>query len=180
VLVEAAVDRTGSVSGVTVLRTTPPFDEVVTTAVRGWRFSPGEVVQADGTRGPAATRVLVAAILRPPTLLNGPTVGEPPRDVKAPSEQVPFPIAIAMPPFPPLAIAGGVVMLEVDVRPDGSVGKAVVVRSGPGFDGAAMDAIAQWRFTPPRLGGRIVPSVAYVVFAFSQPIIVPSQENRGR
>jgi TonB family protein len=180
VLVEAAVDLTGSVSGVTVLRTTPPFDEAVIAAVHGWRFSPAEVVRADGTRGATGTSVLVAAILRPPTLLNGPTAGEPPTDVKVPSERVPFPTGISVPPFPPLALAGGVVMLEVDVRPDGSVGRAVVTRSGPGFDSAAIDAIRRWTFRPARLGGTAVSSVAYVIFGFSQPIIVLSPENQRR
>ena len=173
VLVEAAVDRTGSVSGVKVLRTTPPFDDAVTGAVRGWRFSPAEVDGADGTRGSVETSVLVAVILRPPTLLNGPTIGELPKDVAPPSDHVPFPIAISVPWYPPLALAGGVVMLEVQVRPEGSVSKAAVIRSGPGFDSAAIDAIRQWTFRPARLGGSPVSSVAYVVFGFSQPIIVP-------
>jgi TonB family protein len=180
VLIEAAVDRTGSISGTTVLRTTQPFEGLVTEAMRGWRFSPAEGTRPDGTKGPIDTKVLVAAVFRPPTLMDGPGIGESPRDVAPPSAQVPFPIAIVVPPFPPLALAGGVVMLEVDVRPDGLPGKALVIRSGPGLDGAATEAVGQWRFRPARLGGSAAPSVAYVIFTFSQPIIISPAERRDR
>ena len=181
VVVEASVDRAGSVSRLTLLRTTPPFGDLVTAAVRSWRFSPAEGPRPDGTTGPVESTVLVAAVFRPPSLVNGPRVGEGPREVAAPSGQAPFPTTISTPAFPPLAVAGGVVMVEVEVEPDGLPGKAQVIRAGPGgFDSAAIDAVRQWRFRTPGSGARAVPSVAYVIFGFSQPVLAPSEKRQNR
>ena len=180
VLLEATVDRTGRIIGITTLRTTPSFEELVTETMRGWRFSPAAGERPDGTFGPIDSRVLVAALFRPPTLMDGPAVGELPRDTVVASEQVPFPVAAPLPPFPPTALAGGVVILEVEIGRDGSVARARVVRAGPGgFDAASTDTIRQWKFRPARLRGTPVASVAYVIFGFSQPIII-TEPNRRR
>src|SRR5713101_6573288 len=42
VFLELTVSDAGSVSGVKVLRTTPPYTDVVTAAVHGWFFRPAE------------------------------------------------------------------------------------------------------------------------------------------
>src|SRR6478609_6563221 len=73
VVVELAVTAAGSVSGATILRATPPFTDAVVGAVQGWRFDPAR--DTDDPKEPlhdVASTVLVAAIFRPPTMLNGP------------------------------------------------------------------------------------------------------------
>lgn len=173
VLIEVTVSRGGQVSQLANLRTTPPFTDLVLDVVRGWTFRPAEQAQEDGTVDAVESKVLVAAMFRPPTLLNTPGVGEVPRDVGSPSEEVPFPTAIAEPFYPPGALGERVVLLEVEVRADGTVRGLRVVRSGAGFDQTATDALAQWRFRPARRNGEAIAAFAYVIFGFQQPVTTP-------
>lgn len=51
----------------------------------------------------------------------------------------------------------GVVILEVRIGKDGSVERAVVLRSiDPSLDSAALEAVRQWRYSPTRFNGRLV------------------------
>jgi TonB family protein len=180
VIVEASVNDVGSVGSVTVLRSSPPFDELVIAAVRGWRFSPAEETRPDGTRVPVVWPVIVAAVSRPPTLYNGPGIGEPPRDVASATDRVPFPVSIVVPSFPPLALEGGAVVLEAEIQPSGVPAKIRVARSGPGFDAAAVEALGQWRFRPARTGSSDGNSPAYVIMGFSQPVLSDPRGRPGR
>lgn len=68
----------------------------------------------------------------------------------------PTKIVHASPVYPPIAQAAkvqGVVILEVRIEPDGTVGDARVLRSIPLLDQAALDAVQQWRYTPPLING---------------------------
>ena len=177
VFLEARVDEQGGVHEVTVLRATPPFTEPVVSAVRSWRLtpaeddwyaSPGEGLHVHEPRA-VASAVLVAAVFRGPTL-NAPTLGESPRDVAVPSGESPFPISTAIPPYPPNALADGVVLTEVRVGFDGRVEAVRVVRSAPPFDDASVKAARGWVFRPGRVRGRLVTTLAYIVFAFRQPV----------
>jgi TonB family protein len=177
VFVELGVDANGRMISVTPLRTTPPFSDLVLRAVSAWAFVPAEEVQptepargdAPPARVPVASKILVAALFRPPTL-NTPTFGEVPRDVAAASEDVALPVATVAPPYPPTAVNGGIVLLEASVDPGGRVDGAMVLRSAPPFDGAARDALMQWRFRPARWRGRPVRALVYVIFGFAVPI----------
>jgi TonB family protein len=51
------------------------------------------------------------------------------------------------------AKAKGVVLLEVTIAADGSVSNALVLRSIPMLDQAAIDALMQWKFQPTWLNG---------------------------
>src|SRR5262245_25058070 len=42
VFLELTIDETGAVVAVAPLRTTPPFTDLITALVRGWRFAPAE------------------------------------------------------------------------------------------------------------------------------------------
>lgn len=66
------------------------------------------------------------------------------------------------------ALAGirGVVILELTIGPDGTVRDARVLRSIPLLDGAALDAVRQWRFTPTLLNGRAVPVIVTAAVPF--------------
>lgn len=170
VLVEISVTRAGEVRSVTPLRTTPPFTPAVVDAVGVWRFIPAEAARSVTLRERVDSKVLVAAVFRPPTLLNAPVLGEPPKDVATASAEIPFPTATTVPSFPPRALAGGIVLVEVRVDPSGRVTDAAVIRSAPSFDEPALDAARQWTFRPARIDGVAVNSSAYVIFAFRQPV----------
>ena len=114
--------------------------------------------------------MFVGAVFLPPSL-NAPTLGEPPKDLAAPSSPgTPFPIATTRPMYPLRAVAGGVVLVEAMVGAMGDVEEAKVLSSAPGFDQAALDAARQWKFTPSRVRGSNVPSYVYLVFGFAQPV----------
>jgi TonB family protein len=63
-----------------------------------------------------------------------------------------------------------VVIVELAIDESGAVKGARVVRSGGGFDSAAVDAARQWQFRPAQRAGTPVPSYAYIVFGFRQPV----------
>jgi TonB family protein len=177
VILELTVDAAGRVTAVAPLRTTPPFADSLAEAARAWQFTPAEELAASDTgraestplRAAVASKVLVAGVYRPPAL-NTPTLGEAPRDVAPASDDVPLPVSIVAPPYPPTALNGGVVLLEAQIGADGAVTSATVVRSAPPFDAAAHAALLQWRFRPARWRGRAVASIAYAIFGFAVPI----------
>src|SRR3954453_2860434 len=76
VWLEVDVDRGGRVAAVTTLRATPPFDALLAGAGRGWRFAAATDAAPDARGGgsdapPRAaveSKVLVAELVRPPTL----------------------------------------------------------------------------------------------------------------
>jgi TonB family protein len=120
--------------------------------------------------------VFVAGIFRPPTL-NAPTLGERPRDVAAPSNETPFPLMTATPRYPPLARDNGIVLVEARVDTGGGVADANVIQSARPFDEPALDAARQWTFRPARLRGTSMATLAYIAFAFRQPVTVPLRRD---
>jgi Gram-negative bacterial TonB protein C-terminal len=173
VLMEAWIDQSGRPIRTTILRTTPPYDQAVTAAVMQWEFDAARASQPDGTVASVPSKVLVAAVYRPPTFPDGATLGQPPEDLSGPSADVAYPSTIAIPPYPPLALAGSVVMFELEIDERGSVSRLRPISSDPGFDSAAMDAIWSWKFRAPAMGGRPVRSTAYVIFGFCAPQMTP-------
>jgi TonB family protein len=176
---ELTVSSSGAVSAVRTLRATPPFTDALSNPVRGWQFLPAEedVAPEPGKpvdpnqRGPVESKVLVAGMFGPPTL-NTPTLGEPPKDVASPSNETPAPLATVMPLYPPLARENGIVLVEVRVDAGGRAADVKVIRSAPPFDEPARDAALRWTFRPARVRETPVATVAYIVFAFRQPITV--------
>ena len=71
-LVEARVDPTGHVVGVTSLRSSPPFDEVAMDAARMWTFRP-----AQGADAPPSTYVYLLFVFRQPVLGAAPPSRKP-------------------------------------------------------------------------------------------------------
>jgi protein TonB len=167
-ILELAVGAGGSVTEVRVLRDGPPFTTALRDAVKNWTFAAVE---------DAPARVLVAGVFRPPALFQvGPPAGEPSSDVAAASEDVPFPVQVASPAYPPKATGDGVVVLEAEVGVDGRLQRARVVRSAGAFDAPAIEALTRWMFRPARSGGRPVDATAYVVFGFRQPVTAPPRK----
>jgi len=165
VLFDVAVNARGNVDQVTPLRLTPPFSELFADAVRGWTFRPAKDLGL-----PAPAHVLVAVLVRPPALTIPSTLGEQPRDVAPARPELPFPLSLVVPPHPPNAHRSGVVLVEARIDVRGHVTAAQVVRPAPPFNSAASDAAWQWTFTPARLRGTPIPSVAYLAFGFPEPV----------
>jgi TonB family protein len=163
VWLDVAVNEHGGVSSVTPLRATPPFTELVTSAVRGWAFRP-----ARDSGEASASHVFVAALVRPPSLTVGSTLGELPRTVGAASPELGVARSTILPVQNPLAHRSGVVLVEADVDAHGGVTGTAIVRSAPPFDSAATDAASKWTFAPAQYHGVAVASIAYVAFGFPE------------
>jgi len=173
-VIELSIRADGSVQSIKPVRATPPFTEGLADAVVGWRFTPAveDAIGADGKPEgpkPVASKVIVASLFRAPTLLT-PTLGEQPKNVGAASADVAYPTSTQEPQFPPKALFGGVVLIEVLVDATGRASDARVIGSAPPFDQPALEAARLWRFRPARIKGRAAASYAYLVFGFPQPI----------
>lgn len=177
VMLELTVNAAGSVGLVRPLRITPSFAGPLVEATSTWRFAPAEVFLTAAERKPGdrdrravESRVLVAAMYRPPTL-NSPTLGEPVQNISAATAEVPSPLSTTVPPFPATAYSPGVVMVELRIDPNGTVVASRVIQSAPPFDDAALAAAQQWKFDPARFRGTRSSSHVYVIFGFPRPVV---------
>lgn len=174
VLIEAVVDRRGAITRPQVLRATPPYTQFVLDAITRWRFEPARDIDFKGLETTVEMPITVLAIYRPPVLLNAPTVGEPPKDLMKPSEDVAVATSAVAPLFPPNARDGGVVLYEIALDEGGRVTGTRDVVSAAGFEGVARSALAQFRFRAASYRARPVPATTYVVFGFRAPVgLVP-------
>ena len=164
---QVGVDVTGGVTQMTPLRASPLPADLLMPAVRGWRFQP-----ARNQAGIVPSRVLVAAIFRPPQLDNSPTLGNLAVDLVAASDEIPFPIVTETPVYPVIATGEGVVLVEVLVGVDGRGRQHRIATGGGGFDQAALDAAVRWSFRPARFNGRAVETYAYLLFGFRRPVVI--------
>lgn len=165
VLLEVEVDAGGRMAGMTTLRATPPFTDLVRDAVAEWSFEP----PAAGP-GRRPSPVLVAAVFRPPILGSGPTPGILPQDEGTPSRAIPFPVRVVTPLYPAAALGDGQVLIELKVGTDGSVTAArIILVEGP-FAEISLEAVHEWRFRPAELAGQPVATLAYVILGFRAPV----------
>jgi len=170
VLIEALVDRGGSVRHPVIVRGTPPYTQFVLDVVSRWHFEPAHNIDYKGLDTTVAMSVTISAIYRPPVLMNTPTIGEPPKDWGKLSGEAAYPTATAMPNYPPRARDGGVVLMEVSLNEAGGVTDSRGFGSAGGFENASREALASWRFKGGSYRARPVPSTAYVIFGFRVPV----------
>ena len=165
---DVGVDPAGSVTGVRCLCGGAPLANALEEAVACWAFEPAT---ENGVR--TASRVLVAALFRPPTLFNVGPCGAPLEEMVLASEGLPVPITVQPPTYPVRALGAGVVIVEVEIDPSGQVRSARAMGNRTPFDNAAEQAAQAWVFVPGRSGGRPVPTVAYLLFGFQEPALSP-------
>ncbi len=127
-----------------------------------WSFEPAK----DGEQ-PVDSQVLVAACYRPAALSTGPD-SRPPSVSARPN--VPTPVTMVPPAYPPTALGDGVVMVELRVDATGRTTGERIVQSAGAFDRAALDAARRWQFRSAERAGVAVPAFVYVVFGFRQPV----------
>ncbi len=103
---------------------------------------------------------------RPPVLPPAPAVPvRPGGNIRRPEK-----VFDVRPVYPDLALRAriqGIVIIEATIGTTGLVENAVVLRSIPLLDRAALDAVRQWRFTPTLLNGVPVPIIITVTVQFS-------------
>lgn len=173
VLIEATIDRSGTVTRPVLLRSTPPYSQLMLDAVVRWRFVPARAPNPEGKDAPVDVPVLFAAVYRPPTFINAPTIGEPPKDLALASREVPAPSALILPVYPPRALHAATVALlfEATIDQTGAITDIRAVASDPAFESVARDALMQWKFRPAMFRARLVPANVYVIFGFNPPVL---------
>jgi TonB family protein len=163
--VDVAVDASGVVRDVVLLHGTAPSPTLLGPAVATWLFRPATV-----DKRPVSAHVLAEALIRPPQLFDGPTLGAEPADFAPAPDAVPYPTAVHRPRYPPLAVGDAMVLVEVLVGEDGRVRDAAVVQGAAGFNDEALDTAREWVFRPAHHNGELVPAYAYLAFGFRQPV----------
>jgi TonB family protein len=163
VVLDVLVAADGHVSSIRTVRTTPPFTDAVIAAVGGWQFTPTGGRRADDRP------VLVAAMFTAP-VLEGPTVGELPKDVATPALGTPSILASPAALYPPRAVGIGAVLIEATIDGTGPPASVRVIVSSPAFDGAALAAAKSWSFVAVQDNGGAA-TRAYLLFVFQQPVI---------
>lgn len=88
-----------------------------------------------------------------------------------PEFQPPQVISTVEPSYPANAVAGGTVVLEVRISPNGQIQDVRVLQQARGFTQQALNAVRKWKFKPATLTGRAVAASIPVAFSFSQPIV---------
>jgi len=175
VIIETSVDRTGRLSRPVILRGTPPYTQMVLDAITSWRFEPARAVDSGGVETIVEMPVSIGAVYRPPVLMNAPTIGEPPKDWSKPSGEAAYPLSTEMPNYPPQALDGGVVLMEVMLNESGAITNTRTISPRSGFESASRDALARWRFKGGSYRARPVPATAYVLFGFAPPVVSSPQ-----
>jgi TonB family protein len=171
VLIEFIVDERGTVTRPVIVRSTPPYTQMVLEAVTKWRFEPARATDERGMPRLTEAPLSVSALYRSPTMFNNPTLGEPPRDLTRPSGDVAYAVNLVSPAFPPQALFGSVLLYEVALNETGAVITTRGVASTPGFDSVARDALSKMRFRGGTYRARPVPSMTYVLFGFRPPVV---------
>lgn len=75
---------------------------------------------------------------------------------------------------PPLASAGGLTVLELDIAPSGIVTDAVVLDEATPYTDIIRKATVLWRYRPAKIDGRAVSSKALVIGVFRPPVLMGS------
>lgn len=73
---------------------------------------------------------------------------------------------------PPLAAAGGLTTLELNIAASGIVTDAVVLDEADPFSGTLVEATTLWRFSPARMDGAAVTTKVLVVGVFRPPVLM--------
>ena len=171
VLIEGIVDTRGVPTRIAILRSTPPFTQMVLDAFARWQFEPARVRDEKGVEHAVDAPVTVAARFRPPTLYDGPVAGESARDHLQPSADVAYPLGVPTPAYPPRALDGSTVLFELSLDESGRITSSKSVAMTPGFEGVTRDAVASMRFRGASYRARPVPATAYVIFGFRSPVV---------
>ncbi|HOW86741.1 MAG TPA: energy transducer TonB [Candidatus Aminicenantes bacterium] len=164
VIIEAKADEHGKVVDARVLRSAPPFDQAALDAVKQWIYEP---LVIDGKPRRVVFTVTVRFALKEKSqafekFAQGAVKAEggvnPPRLIKE--------VAPVFPETARQAGVEGVVILSVRADETGKVVDAMVLRSIPLLDQAAIDAVRQWIYEPAIVGGKPVPIVFTVTVRF--------------
>lgn len=174
VIFKVSLDSGGQIRKTTVLQDVPPFTAAAEQSLRDWKFAP-----ASQYRRPEDSEMLVAFVFRHAVYI----ADEPPFTPIFPAKEsgearrafIPAGILyMAYAGYPASTIAMGAVVVQANVRPDGSTGAIGVVRDlEGGFAPLAIRAAKHWEFQAALRDGQPVPSKVAIAFVFSSRSLNP-------
>lgn len=166
VVLEARTDEKGNVEAVRILRSIPLLDQAAVDAVRQWKYEP---YLKDGKPVKVVMTITVRFTLRE---------GEGDKDlekfaegaVRIEGDMTPPRLIHSVDPVYPeearQAGIQGVVILAVKTDAAGKVADAMILRSIPALNQAAMDAVRHWGYEPKLINGKATPVVFTVTVRF--------------
>ncbi len=166
VIIEARADEKGNVDAVRILRSVPALDDAAVAAVKKWKYEPMTI-----NGKPVKVLFTVTVKFR---------LGQEGRDkliekfdrgaVKAEGGiQPPKLVHMVEPVYPPQARAAGIsgiVILAVKTDAAGNVQDAMILKSIPQLNRAAIDCVKKWKYEPLVLDGKATPVVFTVTVRF--------------
>jgi outer membrane biosynthesis protein TonB len=174
VIFKVSLDSGGQVRKTTVLQDVAPFTAAAEQSLRDWKFAGAS--QDDRAED---SEMLVAFVFRHAVHI----AHEPPFTPVFPAKEsgearrafIPSGIlSMAYAGYPANTIAMGAVVVQVNVRPDGSTGNVSVVRDlEGGFAPLAIKAARHWRFQAALREDRPVPGKVAIAFVFSSRALNP-------
>ena len=169
---ERSLSKLGTETASVVRQAAPALIDSALTSVRQWRFdSPAQ--------GPLTFEVPVRFGAAPEIMAFSPAGNAPAGGATRNSDnalrvggaiKTPTKVHDVRPVYPPIALAAGVsgvVIIEAQIGADGSIEEARIQRSIPLLDGAALDAVKQWKFMPTLLNGKPVPIIMTMTVNFA-------------
>jgi protein TonB len=174
VIIEAVISSTGEVEDAHVLRGNPMLDDAALDAVRQWRYTPPLL------NGQPVSIIMTVAVNftlndrganRTVSPLPAGAVEQTDQPIRVGGAVAP-PVKIrdVRPVYPEMAREAkvqGLVILEAVISSSGAVEDARVLRGNPMLNPAAVDAVRQWRYTPPLLNGQPVSVIMTVTVNFT-------------
>ena len=162
VVLNVAIDSAGTVRNISTVAGTSPFLKPSVDSVRRWK-----VTSVDSSK-----KFVVSAVFlyRPRQIFSsGPGTYLP--QVPPASNQPPLPEFISDAPYPVNSIAEGVVILELKIGANGQIEQIRTVHDVPSLTDAARQAVAAWKFSSARTGGKAVEGISIAVISFLRPVI---------
>lgn len=177
VLLDAAVNRNGTLSDVKVVSGQQPFLQQALDAARTWTFVP-----RPSDEHASETRVAIAFQFPQPYVPpRRPTVQHFDRDDSigatgssaqdgSPNDASAFVLTSYEPDYPVASNADGSVILYESIDRDGHITNLRALTGAEPLRSAALAAANQWQFAPAKRNGTAVNSAAIVVVTFRQPL----------
>jgi protein TonB len=172
VIVEATTNPQGRVISARVTQSVSGLDEAALTAIRQWIYSPALVRNIATPILSTVTVHFSLGTARQAAVQNAntdrPGGGAPLRvggDIKEPKK-----IVDVRPIYPRLAQEAevqGLIIIEATIDEGGNVVDARILRAVPMLDQAALDAVLQWKYTPPTFNGQPVSVMMTVTVNFT-------------
>lgn len=171
VIFSVSVGPGGQAGKITVLQDVPPFTAAAEESLKSWKFS------AASFEGRAEdSEIPVAFVFRHAVYIANPPLFTPAIPAKESGRSfVPAGIvSIAYAGYPASTIAFGAVVVQANVKPDGSIGAVSIARDlAGGFGPLAVDAAKHWKFQAASRDGRPVPGKVAIAFVFSSRSLNP-------